>query len=88
MSPVVISFSFSRKLFLLLDSYDLLKTGLGNLKKFTHLTAYEKNPRHEDGIPLQEMLTSICERRPSHSFFSASISAFSAAMATVAGEFY
>lgn len=32
---------------------------------------------------LQEALTSICTRRPSHSFFSLSISAFSAAMAAV-----
>lgn len=39
-------------------------------------------------LHLEEMLTSICARRPSHSFFSASISAFSAAMATVAGGCY
>lgn len=37
---------------------------------------------------LHLLLTSICARRPSHSFFSASISAFSAAMATVARGCY
>lgn len=39
-------------------------------------------------VGMQEVLTSICARRPSHSFFSASISAFSAAMATVARGCY